>query len=145
MYNYKMMNDYYNYINNNYNSPTYAPKEENTLFNPYQGFIRGNLFPNLYNYYKNPKPYNVNPANEQAELLTNIDAYSFAMNDINLYLDLHPDDQNMIALYNQYVNQYQTYKNEYARKYGNLDTTMANIDKDKWTWVEEPWPWQGGK
>lgn len=145
MYNYKMMKDYYNYTNNNYNNPTYAPKEENTLFNPYQGFIRGNLFPNLYNYYKNPKPYNITPANDQAEMLTNIGAYSFALNDLNLYLDLHPDDQNMIALYNQYVNQYQAYKNEYSRKYGNLDTTSINTDKNEWTWVEEPWPWQGVK
>lgn len=145
MYNYKMTKDYYNYENNNYNKPMYSSKEENTLFNPYQGFIRGNLFPDLYNFYKNPKPYNVNPANEQAEMLTNIDAYAFALNELNLYLDLHPNDQNMIALYNQYVSQYQAYKNEYARKYGNLDTTMVNIDKNKWTWVDEPWPWQGGK
>lgn len=145
MYNYKMTKDYYNYTNNNYNNPTYSPKEENTLFNPYQGFIRGNLFPNLYNYYKNPKPYNITPANDQAEMLTNIGAYSFALDDLNLYLDLHPDDQNMIALYNQYVNQYQAYKNEYSRKYGNLDTTSINADKNEWTWVEEPWPWQGVK
>ena len=132
MYNYKMTKDYYNYTNNNY-------------INPYQGFIRGNLFPNLYNYYKNPKPYNITPANDQAEMLTNIGAYSFALDDLNLYLDLHPDDQNMIALYNQYVNQYQAYKNEYSRKYGNLDTTSINADKNEWTWVEEPWPWQGVK
>ena len=119
MYNYRA-NDYYNYVNNNYNLPNYSSQEEKRIYNPYQGFIRGNLFPDLYNYYKNDKPYNINPANEQAELLTNIDSYSFALNDLNLYLDIHPEDQNMIELYNQYVSQYKNLVNDYSRKYGSL-------------------------
>ena len=144
MYNYRA-NDYYNYVNNNYNLPNYSSQEEKRIYNPYQGFIRGNFFPDLYNYYKNDKPYNINPANEQAELLTNIDSYSFALNDLNLYLDIHPEDQNMIELYNQYVSQYKNLVNDYSRKYGSLEAFSINHDKNKWDWVDEPWPWQGGK
>ena len=55
------------------------------FFNPYEGFIRGNMFPNLYDPYKNEKPYQIKPMNEQAEMLTNIDALGFAMIDLNLY------------------------------------------------------------
>ena len=46
--------DYYNYINNNYNQPLYtedvSPKE---LYDPYEGFIKGNAFRNQYIPYKN--------------------------------------------------------------------------------------------
>ena len=48
-----MTKDYYNYVNNNYNQPSYNSQNENVnLYNPYQGYIRGNMFPNLYNTYK---------------------------------------------------------------------------------------------
>ena len=142
MYNYR--NDYYNYLNNNYNIPTYNQPKTKNLFNPYQGLIRGNLFPDLYNFYKNDKPYNLNPANEQAEILTNIDAYGFALNDLKLYLDIHPDDQNYINLYNEYVNEYKKNVFEYTRKYGNIESCEIN-EANNWTWVSEPWPWQGVK
>lgn len=142
MYNYR--EDYYNYLNNNYNLPAYNQNKSKKIFNPYQGFIRGNMFPDLYNYYKNDNPYNLNPANEQAEILTNIDAYAFALNDLKLYLDVHPDDVNYINLYNEYVNEYKKNVLDYTRKYGNIEANTIN-DSNRWSWVSEPWPWQGGK
>lgn len=138
MYNYR--EDYYNYLNNNYNLPNY--NQTKSIFNPYQGFIRGNMFPDLYNYYKNDKPYNLNPGNEQAEILTNIDAYGFALNDLKLYLDVHPDDMKYINLYNEYVNEYKKNLMVYRSKYGNIESSEIN-DSNKWGWVSEPWPWQG--
>jgi len=139
-----MYNDYYNYLNNNYNLPIYNQPKGKSLFNPYQGFIRGNMFPDLYNFYKNEKPYNLNPGNEQAEILTNIDAYGFALNDLKLYLDIHPDDKNCINLYNEYVNEYKRNIIEYTRKYGSIESNTLN-DSSKWSWVSDPWPWQEEK
>ena len=40
----------------------------NDLFEPYEGFIRGNLFDDLYQQYKNYRPRRLVPDNEQAEL-----------------------------------------------------------------------------
>ena len=142
MYNYQ--EDYYNYLNNNYNLPLYNQNKTMKIFDPYQGFIRGNMFPDLYNYYKNEKPYNLNPGNEQAEILTNIDAYGFALNDIKLYLDVHPNDTNYINLYNNYVNEYSQNLMGYQKRYGNIKAIAIN-DSNKWNWISEPWPWQGGK
>ena len=136
--------DYYNYLNNNYNLPLYNQIKTKKTFNPYQGFIRGNMFPDLYNYYKVDKPYNINPGNEQAEMLTNLGAYGFALNDLKLYLDIHPDDINYINLYNEYVAEYKRCVMDYSRKYGNIESCMIN-DSNKWGWVTEPWPWQGGE
>ena len=78
----------YNYLNNNYNIPTYEQTEDEKYFNPYEGYIRGNLFPKLYNTYKIEVPYKIKPLNEQAEMLTYINSLYFALTDLNLYLDI---------------------------------------------------------
>ena len=88
---YNMTKDYYNYANNNYNQPLYNQNIQNKqIYDPYNGFIRGNMFPELYNSYKLNKPLEITPMNEQAELLTYVDALTFAMIDLNLYLDVYP-------------------------------------------------------
>jgi len=49
------------------------------LYEPYQGFIRGNMFPELFDQYG--RIYDIKPMNEQAELLTYIDIFDFALID----------------------------------------------------------------
>ena len=144
MKNYKNMQDYYNYTNNNYNQPLYnqAPNTK-SMYDPYQGFIRGNMFPELYNGYKLNKPFEVSPMNEQAELLTYIDSLGFAMIDLNLYLDVYPDDQKAIDLYNQYRIQNINYTNQYENKYGPLLPNSNALRTVPWAWNESPWPWEG--
>ena len=66
----------FNFKNNN---------STNTLYDPYSGFIRGNMFKNLYDPYKQGEPYEIKPMNDQAKLLTDIDSLSFAMIDLNLF------------------------------------------------------------
>ena len=89
-------------MNNNYNQPIYNQDvNKNNIFDPYNGFIRGNLFPELYNSYKIKTPYEITPMNEQAELLTYVDAYTFAMTDLNLYLDVYPDDRDALQMFNE--------------------------------------------
>ena len=93
-YNYRNNLDYYNYTNNNYNKPMYT-KDENpkSLYDPYNGFIRGNMFPNLYNSYKLSKPLDITPNNEKEALLLFVDSIGFAAHDISLYLDIYSDDK----------------------------------------------------
>ena len=38
-------------------------------YDVYDGFIRGNMFKNLYKPYKKNEPFDIKPMNEQAELL----------------------------------------------------------------------------
>ena len=70
--------------------------ENGNLFEPYQGFIRGNMFQDLYSSFG--KVYEIKPMNEQAELLTYIDMLDFACIDLGLYLDIDPDNIQMIQL-----------------------------------------------
>jgi len=143
------MNDYYNYINNNYNQPLYNQqsfnnmnKVDSKLFDPYTGFISGNMFPDLYNAYKLSNPLDIEPMNEQAELLTSIDALCFACIDLNLYLDLYPEDKSAIELFNRYNVQKKMYEKDYESKFGPLFTSSDSLNTFPWAWDNSPWPWQ---
>lgn len=135
--------DTYNYNNNNYNKPLYTKDENpNSLYDPYEGFIRGNLFKNLYNGYKLKSPIDIEPLNEQADLLTYIDAFSFAAHDIALYLDIYPKDPDMIQLFNKYKNETNRLVKEYENKFGPLFVNSNADMKVPWAWSKSPWPWE---
>jgi len=143
MNNYSPTQDYYNYVNNTYNQPSYNQVSNQTnLYNPYNGFIRGNMFPELYNTYKVNQPFEIKPMNEQAEMLTYIDALGFATIDLNLYLDNFPDDKNALELFNQYRSLKEQYMNEYEKKYGPLNLGSDALNQYPWVWNNGPWPWE---
>ena len=133
-----MFREYYNYTNNNYNKPDYNQKKVE-FYDAYQGLIRGNIFPDLYNPYRLKKTIEIKPSNEQAELLTRIDSCSFAVNDLTLFLDLNPGNKEALELFNYYTNQLNNFKKIYNEKY-----TPLNLDNElkKWNWVDDPWPWE---
>jgi len=134
--------DYYNYENNNYNIPLYKENyNKKNIYDPYNGFIRGNLFPDLYNTYKISNPYNIEPMNDQAKLLTEIDSLCFALIDLNLYLDVNRNDKDIIKLYNQYLNKKNNLLDIYQKKYGPITLNMENIN-NTWDWINSPWPWE---
>lgn len=142
MNSYNLNQDYYNYINNNYNQPMYNQNvEKNSVYDVYNGFIRGNMFPSLYNFYRIDKPYEITPMNEQVELLTYVDMYNFAMTDLNLYLDVHPDDKEALQLFNEYRNMAVEATKNYENKYGPLLLTSNTLNTFPWAWDKEPWPW----
>ena len=109
------------------------------IFEPYQGFIRGNMFKNLFDQYG--KVYDVKPLNEQAELLTYIDIYNFACIDLKLYLDVNEDDEELIKLYNMYLAELKKYMMEYENKYGSLIENSSFMKDDSWNWLN-PFPWE---
>jgi len=140
---YNMTKDYYNYANNNYNQPLYNQNiQDKQIYDPYNGFIRGNMFPELYNSYKLNKPLQITPMNEQAELLTYVDALTFAMIDLNLYLDVYPNDREALELFNQYRMQTDEYTKKYESKYGPLELTSNSLNTFPWAWDNAPWPWE---
>lgn len=142
MYNYNLKNDYYNYENNNYNQPTYTKNENpSSLYDPYNGFIKGNMFPSLYNEYK-VKPIDIMPKSDKEALLLYVDALSFAAHDINLYLDVYPNDNDMIQLFNQYKIEANKLMEEYQDKFGPLVVNSDATNKTPWTWDNSPWPWE---
>ena len=141
---YNKNNDYYNYVNNTYNQPLYNQSSNNKkILDPYNGFVRGNMFSDLYNGYKLNKPLDIMPLNEQADMLTYIDSLCFALIDLNLYLDLYPNDSKIIELFNSYRMEKDEITKEYESKYGPLTLNSDSLNKAPWTWDNMPWPWEG--
>lgn len=139
---YNPTKDYYNYVNNNYNQPVYMQPNAPKKYDPYNGFIRGNMFPELYNSYKINKPFEITPMNQQAEMLTMLDALCFATIDLNLYLDNYPNDREALNLFNEYRQQLNAYKMEYQQKYGPLVINSDSLNRYPWAWNNSPWPWE---
>lgn len=75
------------------------------------------------------------------EMLMQIKEYDFALDELNLYLDTHPDDAQALCLHNNYARTLRELETEYQKVYGPL---TANYPCKKWRWLEEPWPWERG-
>ena len=77
------------------------------------------------------------------DLMDKIDQYSFAMNEANLFLDTHPFDTEALAYFQKYRELRVEAVKEYANYYAPLCIDYAVSDKTPWSWVNEPWPWEG--
>lgn len=126
----------FNYDNNNYQD-----RAAQRLFDPYEGFLKGNLFRDLYDQYKNYKPARLVPNNEQAELLLNVDQLTFAAHELNLYLDNFPNDRNMIELFNKYQHMANEAIMKYEKKYGPLTVNYPS-NSEMFSWQAYSWPWE---
>lgn len=74
-------------------------------------------------------------------LLKKISTYAFAIYEYRLYLDTHPDCAVTIAKIAESEEKLRPLVKEYESKYGPL--RMMNDNPKKWTWVNDPWPWEG--
>ena len=110
------------------------------VLSPMDGFLRGNMFQDEYEPYKNLTYFNLNPSNDKERLLYQVMAYSFAINDLNLYLDLHPDNKGMLDLFKKYVKEEKELCKEYVNKYGPLE--VNEVMGQKFDWINSPWPWE---
>lgn len=143
------MNDYnniYGYNTNNIFKDNYPNMYENNTptykLDSKTGYIRGNMFENLYNPYKNYKPQEITTNSEKETLLNKVRQYRFAMIDLNLYLDNYPNDTNVIKIFNNYQNLEKQACYEYESKYGPLTIDDMPNNVNTWIWDNSPWPWE---
>ena len=71
-----------------------------------------------------------------------IGAVSFAMDELRLFLDTHPDCSEALASYTEYMNRRHELIAQYTRQYGPLDAYYLNTEGG-WSWNEGPMPWKG--
>ena len=74
-------------------------------------------------------------------ILQRIKAYDFAIVDMNLYLDTHPDDHQAIQLFNLYKEKRCQLIAEYEAIFGPYINTVKDVQGDTFTWINNPWPW----
>ena len=138
----------YNYDNSmnykgNRDNVTFIDKKNLDLVDPYVGFIRGNLFDNLYEPYRNYKARDIDVNNERDSLLGQIQMYKFACIELNLYLDVYPNDVRALQLLREYVKEEKELCKEYEKMFGPL--TLGGVNGKTFSWLESPWPWEVSK
>ena len=103
------------------------------------GLIRGTMYPGLdlpFQGRVNSKTLSMTPMHE-------LQALSFAMQDLALYLDTHGDDAEALETYRAYQTMYQACREQYQQKYGPLDHKEVDCCKD-YRWLDGFWPWEYG-
>lgn len=83
---------------------------------------------------------NMNLRNRDA-LMRKIMEMDFALNEMVLFLDTHPDDRKALGLYHKYAEKSRELKDYYNNNFGPI-TPADNLSQENWNWVHGPWPWE---
>ena len=94
----------------------------------------------------NMMPYNMDENCEckdmqRREMMDKIRSLNFAIIELGLYLDTHPDDEKALCLHREYTKELKELMDQYQKIYGPL---TIYFPCKKWRWLEEPWPWERG-
>ncbi len=82
----------------------------------------------------------MNNKNREA-LMRSIMELDFAINEMVLFLDTHPNNKKALALYKKYTEKVRELKACYNENFGPI-TAWDNLSEDNWDWVCGPWPWE---
>lgn len=130
---------------NNININNFRKIEKPELYSMTEGLNKGNMFKNEYDPYKN-YIYRVVVKGDLDELLLKIQELTFKTIDLNLYLDVYPNDMTVYNEFKSTTEELKKYKEIYEKNYGPIcmtDTSFYNSYK----WANNPWPWmnEGGR
>lgn len=111
--------------------------EDSPQYAPDLALIRGTLYPGLDLPFKgmvNRKPLQDNP-------VTRLQVLAFAIQELALYLDTHPDDNEALMLYREYQKLYAHTEEAYRQQHGET-THFQEEHGPRYHWLEDPWPWE---
>lgn len=75
------------------------------------------------------------------EILKQITASHFMVEDLHLYLNTHPADREALVKYNTFVIQYNALVQTYEKNFGPL-SEHGCCSSYPWQWINRPWPWE---
>lgn len=104
-------------------------------FEANEALARGTLFPGL----DLPFMDLVNealPSSPKTEMM----AIDFVVDELELYLDTHPEDDEAFALYQTMLALQQEARMRYVRLCGPVQQTDM-LNAESYTWLNDPWPW----
>ena len=111
--------------------------ESPAMYEPRKGLIRGTIYPGL----DLPFMGMVNKKEKPVTPKTDLQAMGFAIQELALYLDTHPEDKEALELYRAYQKMNHKAMMEYSEKCGPLNHKMP-VDDETYTWLCDPWPWE---
>ena len=120
----------------------YIPMQEQNppRFGRAEALQAGTLFPGLDLPFKAAIQAKTKLANTA---LVELMALDFAIKELNLYLDTHADDQEVLQLYWSYIKLAKEGREKYEKMYGPLMSTDLTPE-DGYAWLKDPWPWDVG-
>ena len=80
----------------------------------------------------------------RASLLSWINMVSFAVDDIKLFLDTHPQDPAALEYFNTYSELRRQALEDFAQAYYPLTIDTVPACARSWEWATSPIPWEGG-
>ncbi len=104
-----------------------------------EAFTMGSSFENEYSQYKNYKPFMPKTTSLKNSLLYKIMELEFYINDLNLYLDLHPEDKVVFDKFKEKVKELTYLEKEYTSKYGPIVLNENTSEENKWI---KDYPWE---
>ena len=78
--------------------------------------------------------------------MSRLNAVSFALNDLTLYLDTHPDCPNGTALFYQLLEERLELLSNFTGEFYPLTQTSmitGKYNQNQYGWAEGPMPWEG--
>lgn len=78
--------------------------------------------------------------NNREKLLRNLSSVQFALWELHLYLNTHPNDMSALAMHEKYELKFAKLKEEYEENYGPLSPRKSEGIE----WLKNPWPWDIG-
>lgn len=76
---------------------------------------------------------------EREILMQKIATLDFALVDMHLFLDTHPNNLAIAKKITEYEAKSSALKDEYEHRFGPLTTSGEN--GNRWAWISNPWPW----
>ncbi len=122
-----------------YLAASYVPAQAPCpVYDRQEALTRGTLFPGLdlpfMNVVNKTNPYAGTPLGE-------VMALEFVKQELKLYLDTHPDDDEAFAALKEIIPLSREACERYARRFGPL--TVDDVEaSDSYTWTKGPWPWE---
>ena len=135
----------YNYYDRNIINNINGNMNKLNVYSPYEGFINGTLFKTLYKPYKNYKPSLENINGDKEKAMLSVQMYFAGLHDLNLYLELYPNDSEALKLREEYYDKYHQAKKEYDSRFSpfSLDSSF-NLQKG-FTYSKTPFQWEENK
>jgi len=80
---------------------------------------------------------------DKTALRTKIYELDFALDELNLFLDSHPDNEKAVYLLASYRKMREDCIKQYEEKHGRYIVTVNDVKAEApFKWIKGPWPWE---
>ncbi len=116
----------------------YVPfqQEDPPKYDARKALIRGTLYPGL----DLPFMGMVNNQEKPDTPMSQLQALSFAIQELALYLDTHREDGEALELYRAYQKMYDQMAQQFSQQNGPLN--HMTVGQGPYRWLDDPWPWE---